>query len=204
MAEERSRPNMDEYLMGIAIAVRTRANCVGNRVGAVVPKIDASFPPATTARPATCRIASTAGACAARTANRTLPAPVRSLYLCPCRAECPARRRPLRYCSRGRDPLYHHAALFQLYEGNASGRHPARLLPARMEASRRRLSRGDRKTAEPFSAGNTPADMEDPEAEWAVSTRRAKAYRAEDPHLQTAGRYGAPANSPEGACFGRF
>ena len=38
MAEERSRPNMDEYLMGIAIAVRNRANCVGNRVGAVVAK----------------------------------------------------------------------------------------------------------------------------------------------------------------------
>jgi dCMP deaminase len=38
MAEERFRPNMDEYLMGIAIAVRNRANCVGNRVGAVVAK----------------------------------------------------------------------------------------------------------------------------------------------------------------------
>ncbi len=38
VAEERSRPNMDEYLMGIAIAVRRRANCVGNRVGAVVAK----------------------------------------------------------------------------------------------------------------------------------------------------------------------
>jgi dCMP deaminase len=38
VAEERSRPNMDEYLMGIAIAVRNRANCVGNRVGAVVAK----------------------------------------------------------------------------------------------------------------------------------------------------------------------
>lgn len=32
------RPNVDEYMMGIAIAVRARANCTGNRVGAVVVK----------------------------------------------------------------------------------------------------------------------------------------------------------------------
>lgn len=31
-----ARPNMDEYLMGIAVAVRSRANCTGNRVGAVI------------------------------------------------------------------------------------------------------------------------------------------------------------------------
>lgn len=30
------RPDMDEYLMGIAMAVRKRANCLGNRVGAVI------------------------------------------------------------------------------------------------------------------------------------------------------------------------
>jgi dCMP deaminase len=30
------RPDMNEYLMGIAIAVRTRANCLGSRIGAVV------------------------------------------------------------------------------------------------------------------------------------------------------------------------
>ncbi len=30
------RPNLDEYFMGIAIAVRKRANCKGSRVGAVV------------------------------------------------------------------------------------------------------------------------------------------------------------------------
>ncbi len=30
------RPKMDEYLMGIAMAVRARANCTGNRVGAVI------------------------------------------------------------------------------------------------------------------------------------------------------------------------
>jgi len=33
-----SRPSMDEYLMGIAMAVRQRANCTGNRVGAVISK----------------------------------------------------------------------------------------------------------------------------------------------------------------------
>ncbi|HYG98001.1 MAG TPA: dCMP deaminase family protein [Terriglobales bacterium] len=33
-----ARPNMNEYLMGIAMAVRARANCAGNRVGAVIAK----------------------------------------------------------------------------------------------------------------------------------------------------------------------
>ena len=32
----RKRPSMDEYMMGIALAVRARANCTGNRVGAVI------------------------------------------------------------------------------------------------------------------------------------------------------------------------
>jgi dCMP deaminase len=30
------RPNPDQYFMGIAMAVRRRANCLGNRVGAIV------------------------------------------------------------------------------------------------------------------------------------------------------------------------
>ncbi|UCD76553.1 MAG: dCMP deaminase family protein [Phycisphaerales bacterium] len=33
-----SRPDMDEYFMGIALAVRRRANCLGNRVGAIIVK----------------------------------------------------------------------------------------------------------------------------------------------------------------------
>ena len=36
--EPYSRPAMDEYFMGIAMAVRRRANCTGNRVGAVIVK----------------------------------------------------------------------------------------------------------------------------------------------------------------------
>jgi len=36
MPDKLTRPNMDEYLMGIAMAVRARANCTGNRVGAVI------------------------------------------------------------------------------------------------------------------------------------------------------------------------
>ena len=38
MKQGASRPNMDEYLMGIAMAVRARASCIGNRVGALVAK----------------------------------------------------------------------------------------------------------------------------------------------------------------------
>lgn len=36
MPEADGRPTMDEYFMGIAMAVRRRANCKGNRVGAVI------------------------------------------------------------------------------------------------------------------------------------------------------------------------
>ena len=35
MEEEMNRPSFDEYFMGIAMAVRARANCKGNRIGAV-------------------------------------------------------------------------------------------------------------------------------------------------------------------------
>ncbi len=33
---KKSRPDRDQYYMGIAIAVRARANCLGNKVGAVL------------------------------------------------------------------------------------------------------------------------------------------------------------------------
>jgi dCMP deaminase len=32
------RPDVDEYMMGIALSVRARANCLGNRIGALVVK----------------------------------------------------------------------------------------------------------------------------------------------------------------------
>lgn len=36
--EDRLRPDWDEYYMRIAMAVRARANCLGNRVGAILVK----------------------------------------------------------------------------------------------------------------------------------------------------------------------
>jgi dCMP deaminase len=36
MAEKLNRPNRDQYFMGIAIAVRERADCRGQKVGAVI------------------------------------------------------------------------------------------------------------------------------------------------------------------------
>ena len=36
MTDSRQRPDWDEYYMRIAMAVRSRADCVGNRVGAVL------------------------------------------------------------------------------------------------------------------------------------------------------------------------
>lgn len=36
MSTDRARPDWDEYYMGIAMAVRRRANCTGNRVGALL------------------------------------------------------------------------------------------------------------------------------------------------------------------------
>ena len=39
-AEQEIRPDWDEYYMSIAMAVRTRANCTGNRVGAILVQND--------------------------------------------------------------------------------------------------------------------------------------------------------------------
>jgi len=36
MAPPRPRPDQDEYFMGIAMAARRRANCLGSRIGAVI------------------------------------------------------------------------------------------------------------------------------------------------------------------------
>mgnify|MGYP001422433348 CR=1 FL=1 len=33
-----NRPDVDEYMMGIALSVRSRANCIGNRVGSIIVK----------------------------------------------------------------------------------------------------------------------------------------------------------------------
>ena len=40
MAEKLPRPNRDQYFMGIAIAVRERADCKGQKVGAVIVVAD--------------------------------------------------------------------------------------------------------------------------------------------------------------------
>ncbi len=36
MSQPRPRPDWDTYLMSMAMAVRARANCLGNRVGALI------------------------------------------------------------------------------------------------------------------------------------------------------------------------
>lgn len=36
--ETKQRPDVDEYMMAIAMAVRARANCTGNRIGSVIAK----------------------------------------------------------------------------------------------------------------------------------------------------------------------
>ena len=38
MTNSQKLPTWDEYYMGIAFAVREKANCLGNRVGAVIVK----------------------------------------------------------------------------------------------------------------------------------------------------------------------
>ena len=40
MTQPIARPNRDDYYMGIALAVRRRANCLGNRVGAILVRND--------------------------------------------------------------------------------------------------------------------------------------------------------------------
>jgi len=176
MAEERSRPNMDEYLMGIAIAVRNRANCVGNRVGAVVAK-DARI--VSTGYNGTPRNMPNCldGGCL-RCANRDAHPPGTSYDLCICvHAEQNALLGAARFgiaveggtlyttmqpCFSCMKEMLQAGiqSVFYLHEW----KHPDAAYRAEYEKLQSRFLQGVRRL-----------EMEDPDAEWAVSTRRAKA-----------------------------
>ena len=176
MAEERSRPNMDEYLMGIAIAVRSRANCVGNRVGAVVAK-DARI--ISTGYNGTPRNMPNCldGGCL-RCANRESHPPGTSYDLCICvHAEQNALLGAARFgiaveggtlyttmqpCFSCMKEMLQAGIqrVFYLHEW----KHPDAAYRAEYEKLQSR-----------FPQGVHRLEMEDPDVEWAVSTRRAKA-----------------------------
>jgi dCMP deaminase len=176
MSEAAPRPNMDEYLMGIAMAVRKRANCVGNRVGALIAKDR--------------RIVSTGyngtprnlpncleGGCL-RCANRASHPPGTSYDLCICvHAEQNALLAAARFgiAVEGGDlyttmqPCFSCMKemlqagierVFYLHEW----KHPDAAYRAEYEKLQSRFLQGVRRL-----------EMADPEAEWAVSTRRAEA-----------------------------
>jgi dCMP deaminase len=176
MSEAAPRPNMDEYLMGIAMAVRKRANCVGNRVGALIAKDR--------------RIVSTGyngtprnlpncleGGCL-RCANRASHPPGTSYDLCICvHAEQNALLAAARFgiAVEGGDlyttmqPCFSCMKemlqagiqrVFYLHEW----KHPDAAYRAEYE-----------KLQSHFLQGVRRLEMVDPEAEWAVSTRRAEA-----------------------------
>ena len=52
-----TRPTIEEYMMNIALTVRSRANCKGSKVGAVLAREGHMFQPATTERHIICQIA---------------------------------------------------------------------------------------------------------------------------------------------------
>lgn len=176
MTDETVRPNMDEYLMGIAIAVRKRANCVGNRVGAVIAKDG--------------RIVSTGyngtprnmpncleGGCL-RCANRETYPPGTSYDLCICvHAEQNAILAAARFgiaveggtlyttmqpCFNCMKEMLQAGIqrVFYIHEW----KHPDAAYRAEYD-----------KVQSCFKNGVFQLNMEDPEADWAVSTRRAKA-----------------------------
>ena len=176
MSEAAPRPNMDEYLMGIAMAVRKRANCVGNRVGALIAKdrrIVSTGYNGTPRNMPNCL----EGGCL-RCANRASHPPGTSYDLCICvHAEQNALLAAARFgiAVEGGDlyttmqPCFSCMKemlqagierVFYLHEW----KHPDAAYRAEYEKLQSRFLQGVRRL-----------EMADPEAEWAVSTRRAEA-----------------------------
>jgi dCMP deaminase len=176
MSEAAPRPDMDEYLMGIAMAVRKRANCVGNRVGALIAKdrrIVSTGYNGTPRNMPNCL----EGGCL-RCANRASHPPGTSYDLCICvHAEQNALLAAARFgiAVEGGDlyttmqPCFSCMKemlqagierVFYLHEW----KHPDAAYRAEYEKLQSRFLQGVRRL-----------EMADPEAEWAVSTRRAEA-----------------------------
>jgi dCMP deaminase len=170
---ESSRPNMDEYLMGIAMAVRKRANCVGNRVGAVIAKdrriVSTGYNGTPRGMPNCLE-----GGCL-RCANRESHPPGTGYDLCICvHAEQNAILAAARFgiaveggtlyttmqpCFSCMKEMLQAGIerVFYLHEW----KHPDAAYRAEYH-----------KLQERFSGGVLPLEMDDPDATWAVSTRR--------------------------------
>lgn len=176
MANESARPNMDEYLMGIAMAVRKRANCMGNRVGAVIAqdaRIVATGYNGTPRHMPNCMD----GGCL-RCANREMFPSGTGYDLCICvHAEQNAILAAARFGIALEDSTMYTtmqpcfgcmkealqagvARVFYVHEW----KHPDPTYRAEYDKVLARFTGGVRQLA-----------MEDPEAHWAISSRRAKA-----------------------------
>ena len=117
------RETRHKYFMNIAMAVRLRANCKGNRVGAIIVSTTASSPPDTTALPKTCPTAWTEDAMAAPTATKlTSPEkPTISAYACTPSGHADSGGRALRHLHQRKHHVYHHASLLWMRQGDAAG-----------------------------------------------------------------------------------
>lgn len=178
---EQRRPETHEYFMGIALAVRTRADCTGNRVGAVIVKdrhiVATGYNGTPTGMP-NC----SEGGCH-RCAHRDSTKPGTNYDLCICvhaeqNALLAAARfgiavegstmyttmRPCFGCTK--ELLQAHVdAVFYLHDWV----HPDPHYQAEYERLQGR-----------FGGGIHPLAMDDPDAAWAITTRRASAGRPDE------------------------
>lgn len=170
----RRRPDMHTYFMQIALAVRERANCLGNKVGAVLVVDNRIVSTGYNGTPSGCRNCDEGGC--ERCANRERYGPGEGYDLCICvhaeqNALLSAARfgvavaggtlyttmRPCFGCTKELLQAGIHT-VYYLHDW----RHPEPAVAAQYEILQAR-----------FSGGIKPLPIDDPKADWAVSTRRA-------------------------------
>ena len=135
-AADRKRPGTHDYFMGIAIAVRRRADCIGNRVGAVIVLDRRIVSTGYNGTPENMPNCSEGGChrCAHRD-QYPLGYWLRPVHLRSCRTERLARSRSIWNCGGRRGCLLDNASLLWVHEGTASGQDQRCLLPPRLVAS---------------------------------------------------------------------
>ncbi|MEW5874310.1 MAG: dCMP deaminase family protein [Candidatus Zixiibacteriota bacterium] len=168
------RPDMDTYFMQIALAVRERANCLGNKVGAVLVVDNRIVSTGYNGTPSKCRNCDEGGC--ERCANREKYGPGEGYDLCICvhaeqNALLSAARfgvavagatlystmRPCFGCTKELLQAGIHT-VYYLHDW----RHPEAAVAAQYDILQAR-----------FPGGIKPLPIDDPKADWAVSTRRA-------------------------------
>ena len=117
-------PDNDTYFMGIAFAVRGRANCTGNRVGAVIVRHDRVISTGYNGVPSGMKNCLEGGCLRCQNPGRRFPSGTGYdlCILCSRRAKYDAECCAIWNSGRGGDHLQHDAAVFWLCQGTTSSK----------------------------------------------------------------------------------